>query len=250
MCAACRAEYEDPLDRRYHAQPTCCERCGPQLQLLTSRGEPIDADDALSSFALALLDGQLGALKGLGGYHLACDATNEQAVARLRARKSATKSRLQSWLPALSKPRCCARSARPSEHCWTRALARSFFCAAEGMVARLARRAATSPAGVAPGNPYLGVMLPYTPLHHLLIDAVGGRPLVMTSGNRADEPIAYRDDVALQQLGGIADVFLVHNRPIHIRCDDSVTRVLGDREAPIRRSRGYAPRPISTALGL
>ncbi len=96
--------------------------------------------------------------------------------------------------------------------------------------------------GVAPGNPYLGVLLPYTPLHHLLIDAVGGRPLVMTSGNRADEPIAYRDDVALQKLCGIADVFLVHNRPIHIRCDDSVTRVLGDREAPIRRSRGYAPR--------
>ena len=247
MCAACRAEYEDPRDRRFHAQPTACPACGPRLQLLDGSGQPIPTEDPLAFFAAALLGGKIGALKGLGGYHLACDARDPSAVAELRRRKHrdekpfalmvadiAAAARLGEVGPAehtlLLSPQC------PIVLLHKRPLPNPSSPGGEGQGWRVAE-------AVASGNPWLGVMLPYTPLHHLLLRAVGGIPLVMTSGNRSDEPIAFRDDERAK-LAGIADLFLVHDRPIHVRCDDSVIRVVDGIELPLRRSRGYAPRPI------
>jgi hydrogenase maturation protein HypF len=236
MCAACQAEYEDPRDRRFHAQPTACAACGPRLQSLDEKGQPVAVSDPLVHFAAALLRGKIGALKGLGGYHLVCDARNAAAVAELRRRKHrdekpfAVMTRDIEGTTALCEIGSAERDLMLSQRC---------------PIVLLRKRSPTAIAAeVAPGNPWLGVMLPYTPLHHLLLRAVGGVPLVMTSGNRSDEPIAYRDDEALVKLAGIADLFLVHNRPIHMRCDDSVTRVVNGKEQPLRRSRGYAPRPI------
>jgi hydrogenase maturation protein HypF len=235
MCADCAREYADPGDRRFHAQPVCCPACGPSLALLDRRGVAA-AGDPLAGAAARLRDGAVVAVKGLGGYHLAADAASEPAVAALRARKHredkpfavmvadvASAGRLGEVGPAeaamLTSPR------RP--------------------IVLLRRRegGAGVAASVAPGNRSLGVMLPYTPLHHLLLEAVG-RPIVLTSGNVSDEPIAYRDEEAVERLGGIADWFLVHDRPIHMRADDSVVRAFGGRELPLRRSRGFAPQPL------
>ncbi len=236
MCDACRAEYDDPTNRRFHAQPIACAACGPRLQLLDAAGKPVAADNPIAVFADALRAGKIGALKGLGGYHLACDARNAAAVAELRRRKHRDEKPFAVMVPdAAAAATLC--EVGPAE----RELLRSPRCP---IVLPRKRTALTVADGVAPGNPWLGVMLPYTPLHHLLLRAVGGAPLVMTSGNRSDEPIAYRDDEALEKLAGIADLFLVHDRPIHVRCDDSVTRVVDGAELPVRRSRGYAPRPI------
>jgi hydrogenase maturation protein HypF len=237
MCPTCRAEYDDSGNRRFHAQPTCCPACGPELRVVAPAGEPIAADDPLVLFAEALRGGKIGALKGLGGYHLACDARSTAAVAKLRRLK--------------------VRDEKPfalmvQDHAAAEQLC--FLSAAESELLRSPRRPIVllrkrSPSevvdGVAPGNPCLGIMLPYTPVHHLLLRAVGDVPLVMTSGNRADEPIAFDDVDALQRLAGIADLFLTHNRPIHVRADDSVTRIVEGAEMPIRRSRGYAPAPIT-----
>jgi hydrogenase maturation protein HypF len=209
MCADCRREYEDPADRRFHAEPIACAVCGPQLSL--PLGE-----------AVALLrDGAILAIKGLGGWHLACDAAREEAVARLRARKHRE-----------DKP-FAVLTARPE----LLVEPDDLLFAREGPIVLL-RRLADAPVApsVAPGTPWLGVLLPYTPLHHLLAGDFGG-PLVMTSGNRSDEPIAFDDAEAHERLGGIADAFLGHDRPIHRRCEDSVVRP----EFPIRRSRGFAP---------
>ena len=211
MCADCRREYEDPADRRFHAEPTACPVCGPRLSM------PLEEAVAL------LRAGAVLAVKGLGGYHHACDARDEEAVARLRARKRREE-----------KP-FALMSAAPGELCeisdeeW--ALLRS---PARPIV--LLRRHGHVAEAVAPGSPWLGVMLPYTPLHHLLAAEFGG-PLVLTSGNLSDEPIAFDDDEARVRLGGIADAFLAHDRPIHRRCEDSVVRA----GFPLRRSRGYAP---------
>ena len=236
MCSACRAEYEDPANRRFHAQPTACAACGPRLQLLDAAGTPIPADDPLALFADALRAGKIGALKGLGGYHLACDARNAAAVGELRRRKQRDEKPFAVMVPD---PDAAAALCEvgPAE--------RALLLPPRCPIVLLRKYAkAAIPTEVAPRNPRLGVMLPYTPLHHLLLRAVGGAPLVMTSGNRSDEPIAYRDGEALEKLAGIADLFLVHNRPIHVRCDDSVTRVVDGEELPVRRSRGYAPRPV------
>jgi hydrogenase maturation protein HypF len=254
LCAACRAEYEDPGDRRFHAQPTACAACGPRLQLLDNGGRPVATDDPLTVFADALRGGKIGALKGLGGYHLACDARTAAAVAELRRRKHRDEKPFAVMVPDVDAAAGLAEVG-PAE----RDLLLSPRCPI--VLLRKRRHVPSPPAplprgrergeqeglaeAVAPGNPYLGVMLPYTPLHHLLLRAVGGSPLVMTSGNRSDEPIAYRDDEALEKLAGIADLFLVHDRPIHVRCDDSVTRVVSGRELPLRRSRGYAPAPVA-----
>ncbi len=244
MCAQCRAEYEDPSDRRYHAQPTCCPRCGPRLRLCTPGRGSIAGADPIVAFALALRGGKIGALKGLGGYHLVCDASSAAATALLRKRKGRDDKPFALMVANVAQARLL---------CEVDDQERELLEAAGRPIVLLRRRKRSNDSGsgdsriaeaVAPGNPYLGLMLPYTPLHHLLMDAVGGMALVMTSGNRTDEPIAYEDDAAFEQLGEIADVFLVHDRPIHIRCDDSVTRVVGERETPVRRSRGYAPRPI------
>jgi hydrogenase maturation protein HypF len=235
MCPACRAEYEDPRNRRFHAQPTACAACGPSLQALDAAGQPISAPDPLLLFVQTLCQGKIGALKGLGGFHLACDARNASAVAELRRRKHRDEKPFAVMVPDLSAAEALAEVG-PTEH----ELLQSPCCPIVLLRKRLPSLIAEE---VAPGNPWLGIMLPYTPLHHLLLRAVGGIPLVMTSGNRSDEPIAYQED-APQKLTGIADIYLVHNRPIHVRCDDSVTRVVDGVELPLRRSRGYAPRPI------
>jgi hydrogenase maturation protein HypF len=241
MCPACRAEYDDPRDRRFHAQPTACPVCGPRLQLLDAAGQALAAADPLAVFADALVRGQIGALKGLGGYHLACDARHPSAVAELRRRKHRDEKPFAVMVADVAAAQALAEVGSVE-----RSLLESGACPIVLLRKRLAPSVALAEA-VAPGNRWLGAMLPYTPLHHLLLRAVGGIPLVMTSGNRSDEPIVHRDD-EWQRLAGIADLFLIHNRPIHIRCDDSVTRVVEGVELPLRRSRGYAPRPLPLPL--
>jgi hydrogenase maturation protein HypF len=197
----------------------------------------VDGDRALRTIAAALRAGGIGALKGLGGYHLACDARRDDVVAELRRRKHRDEKPFAVMVAdVISAESLCHIDERE----------RRLLNSPRRPIVLLRKRAgATIANAVAPGNPYLGVMLPYTPLHHLLLRKMGDIPLVMTSGNRSDEPIAYEDDDARRRLAGIADVFLTHDRPIHVRCDDSVTRVVAGKELPLRRSRGYAPQPIS-----
>jgi hydrogenase maturation protein HypF len=237
MCAACRAEYENPANRRFHAQPTACAACGPSLRALDAHGQPLAGADPLAAFAAALLAGRIGAVKGLGGYHLACDARSEEVVALLRRRKHREEKPFALMVRDVAEAEALCEVG-PAE--------RELLLSPRRPIVLLRKRhGAPGVAGsVAPRNPFLGIMLPYTPLHHLLLHALPGVPLVLTSGNRSDEPIAYEDDDALQRLAGIADVFLVHNRRIHVRCDDSVTRAVGGVELPLRRSRGYAPQPV------
>jgi hydrogenase maturation protein HypF len=236
MCPQCRAEYDDPGNRRFHAQPNACPRCGPRLQLRGADGRPIAAADPVAATAAALRGGQIVALKGLGGYHLVCDATVEAVVTRLRHRKHRDEKPLALMVRDVAAARRIAHLDTEEE-----ALLRSH----RRPIVLLRRQGdAAVAAAVAPGHPCLGVMLPYTPLHHLLLHAVEAMPLVMTSGNRSDEPIAYEDGDALERLAAVADVFLTHDRPIAIRCDDSVTRIAAGAELPVRRSRGYAPEPF------
>jgi hydrogenase maturation protein HypF len=239
MCDACRAEYDDPADRRFHAQPTACAACGPRLRLLDAWGREVQTEHPLERFAEAIRAGGIGALKGLGGYHLACDARNPAAVAELRRRKHRDEKPLAVMV---------ADEEAAAALCEIAAAERALLASPRRPIVLLRVRwpGIVAPE-IAPGNPWLGVMLPYTPLHHLLLQAVGGIPLVMTSGNRSNEPIAYEDD-AVERLAGIADLFLVHDRDIHVRCDDSVSRMVDDVELPIRRSRGYAPQPMILPL--
>jgi hydrogenase maturation protein HypF len=243
MCAACQAEYEDPTNRRFHAQPTACPACGPKLRLVVADGRIADGEHPVVGFASAISQGKIGALKGVGGYHLVCDAANAEAVKSLRYRKHRDEKPFAIMVRDIDIARLICEVS-PEEV--------ALLSTPAGPIVLLRRlRAATVAAvaeDVAPGNPFLGVMLPYSPLHHLLADALGSTPLVMTSGNRSDEPIAYEDEDALDRLKGIADVFLVHNRPIHVRCEDSVTRIVAGRELPVRRSRGYAPAPLALPM--
>jgi hydrogenase maturation protein HypF len=234
MCPACRAEYEDPRDRRFHAQPTACARCGPSLQILDAAGQPVTVPDPLAFFAAALQGGKIGALKGLGGYHLACDARNPTVVAELRRRKHRDEKPFAIMAADVTVAEQLGEVGSAE---------RALLLSPRAPIVLLRKRPSPLAEEVAPRNPYVGVMLPYTPLHHLLLRATGG-PLVMTSGNRADEPIATHEAEAMTKLAGIADLFLLHDRPIHVRCDDSVTRVVGGVELPLRRSRGYAPAPV------
>jgi hydrogenase maturation protein HypF len=240
MCPACRAEYENPVDRRFHAQPIACPACGPRLRVLDGRGRPVTDADPLELGIALLGHGKIAALKGLGGYHLACRADNDAAVAELRKRKHRDQKPLAIMVRDLSAAReICAVS--PAEA--------AILTSPRRPIVLLNRRAATPvSAAVAPGNPTLGLMLPYTPLHHLILHELDGVPLVMTSGNASDEPIAYHDEDAVARLAGIADVFLTHDRPIHLRCDDSVTRIVAGVELPLRRSRGYAPLPLELTV--
>lgn len=237
MCAACQGEYDDPTNRRFHAQPNACPNCGPQVQLLdrTGRELPSDPGDAIRETARLLLDGAIVAVKGLGGYHLACNPFGASAVAALRSRKVRQDKPFALMARDLEQVRMLCRVGPAEERLLT---------SQSRPILLLERRADAQVAeAVAPRQQTLGVMLAYTPLHHILLrDA--GIPLVMTSGNRSDEPIAYQDHEAFEQLGDIADYFLTHNRPIHMRCDDSVSRVVGSWPYPIRRSRGYAPMPL------
>ena len=246
MCAACRAEYEDPADRRFHAQPNACPACGPSVRLLPGTGElvGVSARDPVAAAADALRDGAIVAVKGIGGYHLACRADDQDVVAALRARKHRE-----------DKPfALMAGDMAAAERLVVLGdVERELLQAPERPIVLAPRRAGRPGRGVAgavaPGAPELGVMLPYSPLHHLLL-ADTGVPLVMTSGNVSDEPIAYRDDDARERLSRIADLLLVHDRPIETRTDDSVVRVARISERPqpavLRRSRGYVP----ASLGL
>jgi hydrogenase maturation protein HypF len=236
MCPECRGEYEDPLDRRFHAQPNACPVCGPHLELWSPEGEVLaERDEALRRAARAIRDGRIVAMKGLGGFHLLVDARDEAAVVRLRERKRREEKPLALMCPSLEQTR---------EICEVEPTAERLLVSPQCPIVLLKRRREDQvAASVAPGNPFLGVMLPYTPLHHLLLDELGF-PVVATSGNISDEPICTDEHEALTRLAGIADMFLVHNRPIARHVDDSVVRVIEGRPLMIRRARGYAPLPV------
>src|SRR6266850_864586 len=232
LCARCRREYETPSDRRFHAETIACPRCGPLLAVRGADGAPVAAADPIRTAAAALRDGGIVGLKGIGGYHLACDATNAAAIVELRRRKRREAKPLAVMVTDLAAARALCRIAD--------AEARLLSSPARPVVL-LARRAdAAIAVEVAPGCRDLGLMLPYTPLHHLLLQAVGA-PLVMTSGNATDDTIAHVDADAQSRLRGVADLFVVHDRPIEVPCDDSVARVVRDIPRLIRRSRGYVP---------
>ncbi|HNQ89949.1 MAG TPA: carbamoyltransferase HypF [Verrucomicrobiota bacterium] len=243
LCPACRREYEDPTDRRFHAQPNACPECGPQLEFWDEAGRVKARRDAALAMAVAALrGGGVIAVKGLGGFHLMVRLADAAAVNRLRARKHREAKPLAVMCPDVEAARLLGDVSAAEAR---------LLGAPEAPIVLLRRRrgAATPPAGIeaaAPGNPYLGVMLPYTPLHHLLLADLG-ETVVATSGNHAEEPICIDEKEALERLGGVADGFLVHNRPIVRQVDDSVARVVLGREMVVRRSRGYAPLPVRVA---
>jgi hydrogenase maturation protein HypF len=251
MCPQCLAEYHDPRDRRFHAQPNACAVCGPQLELWDRSGRVLSAPGEgtrhLGGSALALAveaigQGQIVAVKGLGGFHLMVAAQNDEAVRRLRERKHREEKPLALMIPTFQAIQAA---------CEVSPLEERLLHSPEAPIVLLRRRHVPRPTphalalapSLAPGNPNLGVMLPYTPLHHLLLSALGF-PVVATSGNLSDEPICTNEHDALERLGSIADLFLVHNRPIVRHVDDSIVRVMLGRELMLRRARGYAPLPI------
>ncbi len=239
MCAACAAEYHDPADRRFHAQTIACPDCGPRLRW----SDPGDEQDPIGAAAQALDDGLIVAIKGIGGYHLACRADDAAAVARLRRRKSRPAKPFAVMVADLE---AAGRIADVS------AAAGATLCSAAAPIVLMPRRGGVVVDGVAPGLADLGVMLAYSPIHHLLFDRLGAGaadpvPLVMTSANQGGSPIVFRDS-DLQWIDGLADAVLAHDRPIHVPCEDSVLSVDGDgNPLPLRRSRGYAPLPVAVA---
>jgi hydrogenase maturation protein HypF len=236
MCAQCSAEYHDPQDRRFHAQPNACPQCGPQVELWDAQGTRLAAqDEALCAATHAIRQGAIVAVKGLGGFHLMADARNEAAIQRLRQHKCRPDKPFALMMPCI---------VAIQEFCELSALESQLLCAPEAPIVLLRRTASVLPRLIAPDNPYLGVMLPYTPVHHLLMQALGA-PVIATSGNRADEPLCIDEHEALTRLQGLAEVFLVHNRPIARHVDDSIVRVMLGSAQVLRRARGYAPLPLS-----
>ena len=235
MCPRCQQEYDDPLDRRFHAQPNACPQCGPSLALVDSQGNPVGGEDATSAASELLKAGRILAIRGLGGFQLACDATSEEAIALLRSRKRRPSKPFAVMVATLEDI---------ERHCLVSPEERKLLNSPESPIVLLRWLQSSSDisTSVAPNLRYLGVMLPYTPLHHLLLRE-SAIPLVMTSGNLSEEPIAKDNDEALRRLGGIADYFLLHNRDIYARYDDSVSIVEGVPRV-MRRARGYAPYPI------
>jgi hydrogenase maturation protein HypF len=241
MCAKCRMEYENPLDRRFHAQPNACPACGPHLELLAADAALLATHhDALLEAAAAIVKGSIVAVKGLGGFHLMVDAQNDAAVRRLRDRKHREEKPLALMYPTLEAIK---------SDCEVSDLEERLLASPESPIVLLRRNSAignpqSAPSSlVAPDNPYLGVMLPYTPLHQLLMSELGF-PIVATSGNLSDEPICTDQHEALDRLKGIADLYLVNDRPIARHVDDSIVRVMMGRELVLRRARGYAPLPL------
>jgi hydrogenase maturation protein HypF len=250
LCPDCRREYEDPLDRRFHAQPVACPVCGPQVALHSGDGHfesarHLTGDEVIQNAAQAVRGGQVLAMKGLGGFLLIADARSEAAVQRLRERKHREEKPFALLYPSLELIK---------EHCFVSPLEERVLTSPESPIVLLRQREQKpgfpkKPGfygvckAVAPGNPYLGVMLPYTPLHDLLMQEMGF-PVVATSGNRSDEPICIDENKARERLGDIADLFLMHNRPIVRHCDDSIVRVVLGQELVLRRARGYAPLPV------
>ena len=246
MCPDCQKEYDDPADRRFHAQPTACPACGPYMELWDGQGKALfHHQEALLGAAKAIRDGAIVALKGLGGFHLLVDARDEEAVLRLRERKHREEKPFALMFPSVE---------MVEEECSVSDYEKRLLLSPESPIVLLQRKDNRELYGkqlsilglaqaLAPQNPNLGIMLPFTPLHHLLMRELG-HPVVATSGNLSDEPICIDERDALKRLNGIADLFLVHNRPIVRHIDDSIVRVLMGRELVIRRSRGYAPLPI------
>lgn len=244
MCPACQAEYEDPADRRFHAQPNACPVCGPRLELWGNDGERLAAEHAaLETAAAAIADGRIVAVKGLGGFHLMVAAHRADSIGRLRHLKRREAKPFALMFPSLD---------AVERECVMSTLEQQLLCSVQAPIVLLRRAAspgqsAISPL-VAPGNPYLGLMLPSTPLHHLLMRRLGF-PVVATSGNQAEEPICIDEREALERLAGLADLFLVHNRPIVRHADDSIVRVMAGGSMVLRRARGYAPLPVTVACG-
>ena len=246
MCADCAREYADPVDRRFHAQPVCCPACGPQLRYLTPGHDVAHRADGLSAARTLLRDGGVLAVKGVGGYHLACDARDTAAVEELRRRKRRGDKPFAVMVPDLPTARRIADVDEPAQRLLT---------GPQRPIVLLPRLPDSGVAdSVAPCNPDLGVMVAYAPLHVLLFGLPGDQPgpdvLVMTSGNLGGEPICYDDDDAVARLADLADGWLMHDRAILVPCDDSVIRVVEGAELPIRRSRGYAPLPVALPIRL
>lgn len=246
MCPECEKEYHDPFDRRFHAQPNACSLCGPTLSLLDAFGMPLPGD-ALAESSAFLRKGLIVALKGLGGFHFAVDARNEEAVRRLRTLKGREAKPFAVMMRDMSLVRSfCEVSAGECD---------ALNIAEAPIVLLKKNKSCTLAPSIAPDNNRLGVMLPYTPLHTLLLNE-GPDVLVMTSANFSEEPIVNENDEALMRLKGIADAFLVHDRPIYLKCDDSVTIYLSGKLRQLRRSRGYIPAPVylreggATVLGI
>jgi hydrogenase maturation protein HypF len=240
LCPVCREEYENPVDRRFHAQPNACPACGPSLRLVDRKGETIPGN-VLDRTLDLLLQGSIVAVKGIGGFHLVCNAENHGAVSTLRSRKFREDKPFAVMCRDMEEVRAHGDVQEEEER---------LLCSPERPIVILNRKKGSSIApGVAPFQKTLGVMLPYSPLHHLLLQGPL-RSLVMTSGNVSDEPIAYRNEEACHRLSEIADFFLLHDRDIHMRCDDSVVRVFKGMPYVLRRSRGYVPFPIKLSFDL
>jgi len=236
MCAACQAEYDDPANRRFHAQPNACWDCGPQLQLLSADGAPLDVTEPLREAARLLEQDRIVAVKGLGGFHLACNARSETAVNLLRGRKRRVEKPFAVML---------GRVEDVDRFCEVDDAARKLLLSVERPIVLLPRKPDSGlPESIAPRNRFLGVFLPYTPMHHLLFASGKFDALIMTSANLSEEPIAIDNEEAVRRLHGIADAFLVHNRDILRRCDDSVVRLAAGRTQMLRRSRGFVPGPV------
>jgi hydrogenase maturation protein HypF len=236
MCPACLAEYENPVDRRFHAQPNACWKCGPQVELWDHSGKKIECRDAIEETIARLHDGLVVAVKGLGGFHLAADAMNSAAVGLLRQRKERIEKPFAVMAPDLH---------AAQEFCELDEAASTILQSMQRPIVLLPKKKPSAITDeVAPFNRYLGIFLPYTPLHYLLLAEGGFKALVMTSGNLSEEPIAIDNREAVRRLNGLADYFLVHNRDILLRCDDSVVRVGGGIARQLRRSRGFVPVPV------
>jgi len=235
MCPECQREYDDPYNRRFHAQPNACPVCGPRLELLDTKGNTVTCPDVIATTSQLLHEGKIMAIKGLGGFLLACDATNETAVSLLRRRKRRPSRPLAIMLASIDEAR---------KYCYVNNEEEKLLASPASPIVLVRRKTDSSvSSAVAPNLKYLGLMLPYTPLHHILLRETQ-LPLVMTSGNLSEEPIAKDNDEAIRRLSRIADYFLMHNRDIYARYDDSVTMVVIDTPQVLRRARGYAPDPI------
>lgn len=239
LCPACAAEYNDPADRRFHAEPVACAACGPRVWLETTSRTEQSQGEAIAHAATCLRQGAVLAVKGLGGFHLLCDATNEEAIQRLRGAKQRRDKPLAVMVATLEEA-CRYGQISPDEAALLMSLHAPIVLVRKRDDAPLA-------AGIAPGNAYLGVMLPYTPLHHLLVRDTG-TPLVVTSGNRHDEPLCLTAEEVHAVFSGTVDGVLSHDRPIQQRCDDSVCVVTPTGPQPVRRGRGYVPLPVHVPL--